>query len=99
MRPKDIILLKRSGGPISGICTVDAVWSYKLDPESWVEVKRFAAALCATDPSFWADREDASYATLMRIRNVKKLTPLRFKKRDRRGWVVLRDGSGIPNLT
>jgi hypothetical protein len=95
----DVVLLKRSSGPINGICTVGDVWSYELDPESWAEVKRFADALCATDPTFWADREGASYATLMRVRDVKELPPLHFKKRDRRGWIVLRDGSEIPNLT
>ncbi len=99
VRPGDAILLKHSSGPINGICIVESVWSYELDPESWAEVKQFADALCATDPTFWTEREGASYATLMRVKNVKELSPLRFKKRDRRGWVVLRDRSEIPNLT
>jgi hypothetical protein len=97
VRPGDIVLLKRSGGPVSGICTVGAVWSYELDPESWVEVKRFADALCATDPTFWSEREGAAYATLMQVRDVKELPSLAFNKRDRRGWVVLQDRAEIPD--
>lgn len=99
VKPGDIVLLKRSGGPVNAICTVGAVWSYELDPKSWVEVKRFADALCATDPSFWSEKEGAAYATLMQIRDVKELPSLAFKKRDRRGWVVLQDRAEIPNLT
>ena len=86
----DVVLLKKSSGPIVGICYVSHVWFYQLDPESWVFIqKNFAQALCAQDPSFWKDREHASYATLMRVRHVLGINPFSYKKRDRRGWVVL----------
>ena len=94
----DVVLLKRTGGPIVGISLVDVVWSYDLDPESWTEIKLYADALCATDPTFWADREKASYATLMRLSNVARVNKVRIHKNDRRGWVVLRDRSEIPLL-
>jgi hypothetical protein len=88
----DVILLKRSGGPIVGMCQVAQRWFYHLDPESWQTIRKdFTRSLCAQDPKFWKDREKASYATLMRIRRVRALPPIRVEKRDRRGWVVLRD--------
>jgi hypothetical protein len=87
----DIILLKRSGGPIVGVCRVTDVWYYNLDPASWnVLREEFTEALCAHDPEFWKQRERASFATLMRIGSVKPIQPLIFPKNDRRGWVVLR---------
>lgn len=90
----DVILLKRSGGPVVGICEVGQVWSYNLDPDSWEFVrKEFAEALCAQDPEFWKAREHASYATLMQVRNVRPVQPLVWEKRDRRGWVVLQVGT------
>lgn len=92
----DVILLKQSGGPINAISLVTSVWSYKLDPASWTEVKQFSDALCAYDSSFWAERENASYATLMCLSEVSRIGDFRIPKHDRRGWVVLHDSNEIP---
>ena len=92
----DILVLKRSGGPVQGVSLVEHVWTYNLDPESWVEVKSFADALCASDPSFWSRREGAAYATLMRLNHVRPVPDLPFRKRDRRGWVVLKERDELP---
>jgi hypothetical protein len=93
VRRGDIVLLKRSGGPVVGICQIAHVWFYRLDPQSWRDIRtEFAQALCAQDPQFWKERESASFATLMRIEHVRSITPLPWTKRDRRGWVVLHSG-------
>lgn len=90
----DIILLKRSGGPIVGSCEVLAAWFYQLDPESWKEIKsEFAEALCVQDPIFWEERQTAYYATLMRLGGIRSIEPIEVEKRDRRGWVVLQGTS------
>lgn len=86
----DIILLKRSSGPIVGICQVSNAWFYQLDPSSWKTIKEdFSLAICAQDPAFWKDREAASFATLIRINHVRAIDPIKYVKRDRRGWVIL----------
>ncbi len=86
----DIVLLKQTGGPICGMCTIRQVWYYRIDVKSWREIRgRFTQALCAEDPAFWEARRKAEYATLMRIDNATRLPPIRIKKNDRRGWVVL----------
>lgn len=91
----DVVLLKQSSGPIVGVCQVAYAWFYELDPDSWRTIKKdFAIAICAQDPDFWKQREAASFATLMRIENVKSISPIKFTKRDRRGWVVLQESSG-----
>ena len=88
VREGDILILKRSGGPVQGICEVSQVWFYELDKENRGTIEKdFAAALCAQDPSFWRDRKCASFATLMRIRNVRPLRPFNIPKKDRRGWI------------
>jgi hypothetical protein len=90
----DVILLKRTGGPIVGICMVASAWFYELEPGSWREIRnKYAQALCAQDPAFWEQRKDASFATLMRIQHVQPTAPITIEKRDRRGWVVLRSAS------
>ncbi len=90
----DVVLLKRSGGPVVGICETGETWCYTLDRASWHTIrKEFAEALCAEDDEFWRSREDASYATLMRVRRVWPIGPIPWEKRDRRGWVIVQAGS------
>jgi hypothetical protein len=87
----DILLLKRSGGPIVALCLIGEAWFYELEESSWREIKReYRDQLCAQDPDFWKDRSAASFASLMRIHNVQQINPIKFLKRDRRGWVVLK---------
>lgn len=95
----DIIFLKKSGGPIVGFCFVEDVWFYQLKPSTWKDIrKNFEAALCAQDPLFWESRKHASYATLIKLGEFQTLPPIKFKKKDRRGWVVLKSKSKYKNL-
>src|SRR5262245_47413173 len=90
VRRGDVVLLKRSGGPLLGISQIADVWFYRLDPKSWKTIRaEFTAALCAQDPDFWKQRRHASFATLMRLQHVRSITPITCAKRDRRGWVIL----------
>lgn len=86
----DVLLLKASGGPVVGLCLVGHVWFYQLDPASWRDIRStFTDELCAQDPEFWRAREHTSFATLMEVEQAACITPVFWKKRDRRGWVVL----------
>ena len=90
VRVGDILLLKRSSGPVVGLCEVAGVWFYRLDPESWDNIKKeFTQELCVQDPGFWEARRHALYATLIRIGHVLPIAPAKFSKYDRRGWVLL----------
>lgn len=96
----DVLLLKASSGPIVGICEVAQAWFYHLDAESWQFIQRhFTEALCAQDPAFWTDRAHATFATLMRVRHVRRTPRIPYQKRDRRGWVVLRPAAAQLELT
>jgi hypothetical protein len=95
----DVVLLKRSGGPIVGVCQVANAWFYELDPRSWRNIrKEFTQALCAQDPSFWKAREKAAFATIMRLQHVLAISPIHCMKRDRRGWVILQQGTSQLDL-
>lgn len=86
----DLILLKRSTGPIVGIALAGDPGFYELDPDSWATIRRrFAAAICAPDNAFWAARAHARYATLIPIKAAVAFAPFPITKRDRRGWVLL----------
>jgi hypothetical protein len=93
----DVVLLKRSSGPVVGLCTVSDVWDYRLTGRTLREIKdRFGPAICPQD-GFWEDRQDAAFATLMRLDSARLMPDLTVPKRDRRGWVVLRDHR-VPQL-
>jgi hypothetical protein len=86
----DLILLKKAGGPVSGICRVDSAWFYEVDRTSLNEIRReFAAQICPADSTFWSARKDKSFATLIRLADVKRLPEFAVSKRDRRGWVTI----------
>ena len=87
----DVLLLKRSSGPIAGLCMVSDSWFYRLKPETWTEIERFRQALCMDESQFWQDKRKALYGTLMRLSSIERLSPLQTSKVDPRGWVTLRD--------
>jgi ASC-1-like (ASCH) protein len=86
----DVILLKKAGGKVAGICEVEKVWFYKLVPGSLEAIKkRFGFAICPENGQFWEERAQKTVATLMLVKNVAKVDGIKIEKRDRRGWVVL----------
>lgn len=85
----DVILLKRPGGPIVGVCAVSDAWFYELDPIAWNTIKTEYLPQIYADNEFLAVHENATYATLIRIQNARSIKPIDFAKRDMRGWVVL----------
>ena len=90
----DILLLKKSGGEIKGICRIKDAWFYHLDKDSWKDIRYgFEKQLCITDSNFWQIKQDASYASLMLIDQVRAIPSIKFKKQDRRGWIVLSKNS------
>ena len=87
----DIILLKRPGEGITGVCIVDKVWFYRLLPGTIASIRsEFGLGICAEDDKFWDDRKEASYCTLMWVSRYMGFESIPITKRDRRGWVVLR---------
>ncbi|MBS1852794.1 MAG: ASCH domain-containing protein [Acidobacteria bacterium] len=91
VRKGDLLVLKQSSGPVCGVCRVSNAWYYRLDPKSWSEIERYAAALCMDDSEFWKKKRDASFATLIRLENVVRIPEIAVNKLDPRGWVVLKD--------
>jgi len=85
----DVVILKRAGGDVTGICLVERAWFYHIDAHSLVAIReKFGPAICAVDDSFWTDRNQAVVATILLITNVTPIRKVAIGKRDRRGWVV-----------
>jgi len=96
---KDLLLLKRASGPVIGICQVAKTWFFEVPKTPLDSIReQFAHQLCAEDPAFWSARANASFATLMKIEQVTPIEPVIARKRDRRGWVVVREPSLFGSL-
>lgn len=95
----DIVLLKRSGGPILGIGLADNVMFYQLTPDVFTQIRtQYEAELGIDDPNFWSSHAHAAYGTLTRLTNVRRLPPIPFIKRDQRAWIVLQNRMVQPYL-
>ena len=87
----EIVLLKRTGGPIVGLCVVSKVWYYQIDPGTIDIIRhKFGAGICPADSSFWNSKSESSYCSLIWIDQYTSIDDMVFYKRDRRGWVVLK---------
>ncbi len=85
----DVILLKKSGGPVVGIAMAGEATHYELDAEKLEEIReRFASKICAEDDEFWTVRAEKRFATLIEIDEVSKINTIKIDKRDRRGWIT-----------
>lgn len=95
----DIILLKKTSGPIVGIGLVSNVFTYdKLDRNKLRTIREdFGQELGIDDQSFWDSQKKSSFATLVRLVHVRSIEAIEVVKRDRRAWVVLQ--SRTPQLT
>jgi hypothetical protein len=91
--PGDLLVLKRSSGPIVGVCRVAHVDTFELDSSTQKQIRaRYSVPLCAENAAFWDARSRFQYATLMHLCDVRRLPPFACGKQDRRGWVVLSRG-------
>jgi hypothetical protein len=87
---RDVIVMKRSAGPLAGIALIEQTWFFDLHKTPLESIKRqFAAAMAVAEDDFWDQRESMRYATLIRLSHVTPLPPLTCFKRDQRAWVTL----------
>ena len=87
----DLILLKKSGGFVVGYCFVKEVSFYQLNASILNNIKNyFEKELCIQDSHFWESKKNALYGTLIELGEFNAFSPIRFQKKDRRGWVVLK---------
>jgi hypothetical protein len=86
----DIVVVKKTGGPVTGAFQAGTVRSYHLTPACVAQLRdQYSEQICAGDNQFWADRADCAYATLVDVTHVRFLPAQAFPKKDRRGWVQL----------
>jgi hypothetical protein len=89
VRGGDVVLLKRPGGPVTGIVMVESAWFFDLAFEPLERIRNRHAEAIGADDTFWASKRFARYATLIKLAEPSEIEPFFCAKRDRRGWVPL----------
>lgn len=90
----DVIFFKPSPGPITAAGLVGTVRHIDLGMVSIGQIAdKYGTSIAPADASFWTDRAEARYATLVTMLDVVTTRPVPVVKRDRRGWVVLNHGA------
>jgi hypothetical protein len=88
--PGDALILKRSSGPVLGICLVEKTSFHELTPYTLAKIKEeFSHALAIPDRRFWKQKSCARYATLLHLSHVLPFPAIACGKTDRQPWVIL----------
>lgn len=94
VRSGDIVFLKK--GTVSAAFCVGKVRDFDLSQHRVSDLEtRYSLGIHA-DHSFWTERQEKRYCTLMQVSWLVTFPGFRIAKNDRRGWVVLREG--LPHL-
>lgn len=88
----DLVYIKPSGKDIIGQFRVKKVFFYSgLEKEDLREIKKRYGRQSAVDKTYWTNKSDCNYGTLIFIGDSSRFitSPIKFPKKDLRGWVVL----------
>lgn len=86
----DFIYLKRSSGSICATARVAAVKTYEnLTRLEIGKIKKLYNKEICGNQSYWQSKSDCSYALLIWLEDVKKISAVNISKKDQRAWVVL----------
>ena len=95
VRKGDVIILKESGGLVTGVFVAGDVKYFQIANKKTLEVieTNYAEGICSNaDANFWKSRAKSKYVTLIEVKKVKKILPFKSEKKDRSGWSILREG-------
>ena len=88
----DLVYIKPSGGEIIGQFKVKKVIFFdNLDLSDLSNLKEKYGKQLAVDEDYWKGKDKSKYATLIFVGESTKFitSPIKLKKKDLRGWVVL----------
>lgn len=85
----DIVLVKKSGGNIVAYFTIKEVLFFDLQDYAIENIKaKYNKELCVED-TFWENKKDSHYATLIKIDKLVKLKPFSINKKGMQTWILL----------
>jgi hypothetical protein len=92
----DVIFVKESAGPIVGYFIAsftDYIQINSIADLRKIEEK-YGAQICSdANKTFWQDRKETKYASLIGVEGVRTICPIEIQKRDRLSWVVIKQST------
>lgn len=88
----DLVYIKPSGEDIIGQFRVQKVFFFdNLDQSDLKNLEKHYGKQLAIDKAYWSNKSNSKYGTLIFIGEVDPFitSPVKFPKKDLRGWVVL----------
>lgn len=88
----DLVYIKPSGkDPIGQFRVKKVIFFDGITPEDILNIRKRHGKWLAVDQAYWINKTNAKYGTLIFIGEVDPFitSPLKFPKKDLRGWVVL----------
>jgi hypothetical protein len=87
----DTLFLKQSSGLVCAIARAASVKQFgDLTPSKITELKTEYNHLIGGAEDYWKLKSDSRFATLIWLKNIKTIKPIRIYKKDWRAWVVLK---------
>jgi len=83
----DIVIVKKSGGAVVAFFRVRQVFFFDLEKSSITEIRKKYEKELYVDESFWIEKKDSRYATLIFIEKIQKLKPFSISKKGMQTWI------------
>lgn len=89
VKDKDIIFIKDSGKPVTAYSIIEKVEFFSKDNNLDLNdlKQKYSKEICAFEDSFWIDRVEKKYVSLMWITKPISVPPFNIDKKDKRGWI------------
>lgn len=85
----DVVIVKKSSGNVVAYFTIKDVLFFDLNTTSIDDIKhKYNEQLCV-DKSFWTNKQNSNYATLIFIDKLIKLQPFSINKKGMQTWIKL----------
>lgn len=89
IKKEDIVLIKKSSGPVIGYFTIKDILFFDLGETSIEEIKRkYQKELCVSN-EFWEEKQNSNYATLIFIDKIICFEPVSIHKKGMQSWIVI----------
>ena len=87
----DEILLKETGKDVTAVATAEKVLFFKLTPEIVEEIRLHYGKQIGTDKfEDWEATLHKRYCTLIWLSNVKNVAPIKVKRSNGAGWLLMK---------
>ncbi|MBS4064068.1 MAG: hypothetical protein KGZ74_05885 [Chitinophagaceae bacterium] len=90
----DIVVVKKSGGPVVAIFIAGTVKKYHdLTPDQIIYFRDELSDKLglSTDDIFWSEKSNSKYATFINVTHMKQLIPFSVDKKDRTAWTIVKE--------